>query len=44
MRQGMGPTEASQEAISRISALYPDFSGAVIAVNKAAEYGERENG
>ena len=34
MRQGMNPRDAAKDAISRIARKYPDFIGAVFAVNK----------
>ncbi|ONM15269.1 probable isoaspartyl peptidase/L-asparaginase 3 isoform X1 [Zea mays] len=34
MRQGMDPRDAATDAISRIARKYPDFIGAVFAVNK----------
>ncbi|KAG7535078.1 Nucleophile aminohydrolases N-terminal [Arabidopsis thaliana x Arabidopsis arenosa] len=34
MRQGMKPGEAAKDAISRIARRYPDFVGAVVAVDK----------
>lgn len=34
MRRGMEPKLAAQDAISRIAERYPDFVGAVVAVNK----------
>lgn len=34
MRQGMEPKVAAEDAISRIARKFPDFVGAVIAVNK----------
>jgi len=37
MRAGRTPLQAAQQAISRISSKYPDFVGAVIAVNKAGQ-------
>ncbi|XP_022913427.2 N(4)-(Beta-N-acetylglucosaminyl)-L-asparaginase-like [Onthophagus taurus] len=39
MRNGKTPKEAADEAIARISKHYPNFSGAVIAVNKNGEVG-----
>lgn len=38
---GMTPMAACQEAIGRITADYPAFSGAIIAANKQGEIGER---
>ncbi|KAK2653447.1 hypothetical protein Ddye_013303 [Dipteronia dyeriana] len=34
MRQGMEPKHAAKDAISRIARRFPDFVGAVVAVNK----------
>lgn len=34
MRQGMKPEEAAKDAISRIARKFPDFVGAVVAVDK----------
>ncbi|CAI6349391.1 unnamed protein product [Macrosiphum euphorbiae] len=39
MKNGHKPTKAAQLAIDTISNYYPDFSGAVIAVNKYGDYG-----
>jgi len=39
MKHGDTPTEAAQLAIDSIADYYPDFSGAVIAVNKYGHYG-----
>lgn len=44
MRRGSTPQEASRIAVSRIAKYYPDFSGAVIAVNKDGEYAAACNG
>ena len=38
MRQGMDPRDAAKDAISRIAHKYPDFIGAVFAVNKEGEH------
>lgn len=34
MRQGMEPKLAAKDAISRIARKFPDFVGAVVAINK----------
>lgn len=39
MRRGLSPTEAAQEAVFRIGRKYPEFMGAVIALNKAGDFG-----
>ena len=39
MRQGASPKAATETAIRRIAAKYPEFQGAVIALNKNGEYG-----
>ncbi|XP_045459409.1 N(4)-(Beta-N-acetylglucosaminyl)-L-asparaginase [Melitaea cinxia] len=39
MRRGKTPTEAARVAINRIASYYPDFAGAVIAVNVDGVYG-----
>ena len=39
MRHGLPPREATRVAIERIVAKHPDFSGAVIAVNKRGRVG-----
>ncbi|KPI91143.1 N(4)-(Beta-N-acetylglucosaminyl)-L-asparaginase [Papilio xuthus] len=39
MRRGSSPTDAAQTAIRRIEKHYPEFMGAVIALNKDGEYG-----
>lgn len=44
MRRGSTPAEASRTAINRIAKYYPDFSGAVIAVNKNGDYATACNG
>lgn len=38
MRQGMGPELAAKDAISRIARKFPDFVGAVVAINKNGEH------
>jgi hypothetical protein len=40
MRQGKSPKEAAQLAMGRIAKYYPNFSGGLVAVNKAGEYGK----
>ena len=40
MRQGLSPTEAAREALKRITAFYPDFRGALVAINITGHYGE----
>ncbi|XP_018336065.1 N(4)-(Beta-N-acetylglucosaminyl)-L-asparaginase-like [Agrilus planipennis] len=44
MRRGSTPTEAALTAIKRVAAHYPNFFGAVIAVNVNGEYGAACNG
>ncbi|XP_011501284.1 PREDICTED: N(4)-(Beta-N-acetylglucosaminyl)-L-asparaginase-like [Ceratosolen solmsi marchali] len=44
MRQGMTPTTAAETAIKRIVKHYPNFSGAVIALNKNGRFGVACNG
>lgn len=44
MRRGSTPQEAARTAVSRIAKYYPDFSGAVIAVNKDGDYAAACNG
>ncbi len=39
MRQGVHPTAACEEAIGRIYRAYPDFVGALVAVNKRGQHG-----
>jgi hypothetical protein len=39
MRNGANPEEAAKMALSRIVKFYPNFSGALIAVNIAGAYG-----
>lgn len=39
MRSGMPPTLAAQTAVDRITAVHPDFSGAVVALAKDGTYG-----
>lgn len=40
MRQGMNPTKAAAMALERIIKIHNNFSGAVVAVNTAGEYGK----
>ena len=42
MKQGLTPTKAVLEALNRIIAYHPDFSGALIAVNVTGHYGNVE--
>lgn len=44
MRRGSTPQQASNTAINRITKYYPDFSGAIIAVNKNGDYAISCNG
>ncbi|XP_058790738.1 N(4)-(Beta-N-acetylglucosaminyl)-L-asparaginase-like [Phymastichus coffea] len=44
MRLGASPNAATETAIRRIAKYYPKFSGAVIALNKAGEYGANCHG
>jgi N4-(beta-N-acetylglucosaminyl)-L-asparaginase len=39
MRQGMSPTLACETALRKIPPFYPNFQGAVLAVNTAGQYG-----
>ena len=39
MRQGMDPGEATKDAIQRIVKMYPDFIGAIIAIDKLGNHG-----
>merc|ERR1711931_240006 len=39
MRLGMNPEQAAQDAINRIVSKYPEFGGAVIAMNAKGEHG-----
>lgn len=39
MKQGLNPTDASREAISRITKYYPTFNGAILAADKTGAYG-----
>jgi N4-(beta-N-acetylglucosaminyl)-L-asparaginase len=39
MGQGLSPADATRAAISKIVRFYPDFSGAIVAVNLKGEYG-----
>ncbi|XP_039745853.1 N(4)-(Beta-N-acetylglucosaminyl)-L-asparaginase-like [Pararge aegeria] len=39
MRRGASPAEAARTAINRIATHFPDFMGAVIALNMDGEYG-----
>lgn len=44
MRRGKSPEHAARIAIQRIARYYPDFFGAIIAVNKDGFYGSACNG
>lgn len=44
MRRGSTPRAAAQTAVFRIKAKYPEFSGAILAVNKNGEVGAACNG
>uniref|UniRef100_A0A182U1E4 N(4)-(beta-N-acetylglucosaminyl)-L-asparaginase n=1 Tax=Anopheles melas TaxID=34690 RepID=A0A182U1E4_9DIPT len=39
MRNGVGPTEAGQQAIARIAKYYPSFVGGIVVVTKEGRYG-----
>lgn len=39
MRQGMSPTEATEDAMRRILELYPKFQGALVAMNSTGSHG-----
>ena len=39
MRLGLSPTEAAEEALKRITSFYPNFNGALIAINITGHYG-----
>ncbi|CAG7725754.1 unnamed protein product [Allacma fusca] len=39
MRRGASPTKAAEAAIARVARYYPNFMGAVIALNISGEYG-----
>lgn len=36
----MSPTEASKDALKRISKHYPNFKGAVVAIDKEGTHGK----
>ena len=38
MRYGITPKSATMKLIARIASYYPQFSGAIIAVNKYGEF------
>jgi len=40
MGQGLSPIDAAKSAIDRIRKKYPEFSGAVIAVNMTGKHGK----
>ena len=42
MRHGMTPTAAAEDALSRIAQFYPNFTGALVAVNITGSYGQEE--
>ena len=44
MRYGESPASAAEIAIRRIAKHYPNFSGAVIALNKFGQFGAACNG
>ena len=44
MRQGKSPSVAAETAIKRITKHYPNFAGAVIALNKSGQFGAACNG
>jgi len=44
MRYGATPRVAAKVAIKRIAQHYPNFSGAVITLNRKGEYGAACNG
>lgn len=44
MRRGSTPTVAAEFAIHRIVSKYPNFMGAVIAINVNGEFGAACNG
>lgn len=44
MRAGLSPRKAAEVAIYRVTQYYPEFMGAVVAVNMAGEYGAACNG
>lgn len=39
MREGKTPTKAAQITIHAISSKYPNFMGAIVAVNKEGHFG-----
>ena len=39
MRNGMDPSQAANDAIKRIVKVYPNFVGAIIAMNKFGYHG-----
>lgn len=39
MRRGASPADAAKVAVDRIASYYPNFMGAVIALNKNGDYG-----
>ena len=39
MRLGMDPTAAVEDALKRINRYYPEYSGALVAVNISGAYG-----
>ena len=39
MAAGMSPTAAAQATLAKISAFYPDFGGALVAVSVTGEFG-----
>ena len=40
MRRGVSPTDAAKEAVSEIGQYYPNYKGAIVAVNVSGSYGE----
>lgn len=39
MAQGMEPEAAAEESLKKITQFYPDFSGAVVAVDRRGNHG-----
>ena len=41
MRNGLSPSDATNDAIQRIVKMYPNFVGAIIAIDKLGNHGRK---
>ena len=44
MRQGLSPKQAAEDAIQRITEMYPSYVGAVVTLSKRGEHGAAAHG